>query len=116
MGAGNKVLIVMRATALMSALAVIGLGAWGKDLSLKLAEEEANNIIAQVLIHDVDARGASMTQLIPEEAEDIVQFWRGFFKAITDGTARIWLCIAAVCFVPLVMPFRTDIIRVVWPF
>jgi len=30
MGAGKRVIIVMRAITLMAALAVIGLGAWGK--------------------------------------------------------------------------------------
>lgn len=61
------------------------------------AVNKLTKTVAKVLIHDVEVRGASMLRLIPQEPESTVQFWRTFFKAITDGTARIWICIVAVC-------------------
>ncbi|KAF2823031.1 hypothetical protein CC86DRAFT_469610 [Ophiobolus disseminans] len=81
MGAGKMVLMGLRTIALVSALAVVGLGAWSK-----------------YIIHDAEIRSASVLRGIPPEPANIVDYWRTFFTTITDGTMRIWISIAAGTF------------------
>jgi hypothetical protein len=66
-------------------------------ISLPSTERKLTRPTAKYIVHDVEIRGASILRLIPQEPESIVQYWRSFFSAITNGGMRVWISIAAVC-------------------
>ncbi|KAH8696971.1 hypothetical protein GQ44DRAFT_633618 [Phaeosphaeriaceae sp. PMI808] len=80
MGAGAKVILVLRVIALVAALAIVGLGAWSK-----------------FIIHDVEIRGTAVLRTLQLDTA-VAANWRSFFKVATDGTMRIWISIAAGSF------------------
>jgi hypothetical protein len=96
MGAGTKVVMVLRVIALIAALAVVGLGAWCKGLRLNGICKILTVFTAKFILHDVDMRGGSVLQRLQPEAVTAQQ-WRDFFTAATNGSIRLWISLVAVC-------------------
>jgi hypothetical protein len=95
MGAGSKVIIVLRVLALIAALAVVGLGVWCKNLRF---ERVCNMLIvstAKFILHDVEIRGGAVLQRLQPEPLTAQQ-WQDFFSAATNGSTRLWIALVAV--------------------
>ncbi|KAF1848653.1 uncharacterized protein K460DRAFT_364648 [Cucurbitaria berberidis CBS 394.84] len=84
MGCGKILLIVLRALALIVALAVVGLGAWSK-----------------VIVRDIEVRGNSVLEIIRLEPQTREQYWQNYFTVVLNGVIRIWISIAAASFASL---------------
>lgn len=54
---------------------------------------------AKFIIHDVEVRGPAILERA-QAPERIVGYWQEFFTAVTNGTMRIWISIAAVWICP----------------
>ncbi|KAF2031016.1 hypothetical protein EK21DRAFT_111466 [Setomelanomma holmii] len=85
MGAGMQVIMTLRVTALIGALAVVGLCAWTK-----------------IIIHDVEVRGIMVLSRADIDPGSPSDYWQAFFEAIMNGTTRIWISIAAALFAFLI--------------
>ncbi|KAF2676353.1 hypothetical protein K458DRAFT_410567 [Lentithecium fluviatile CBS 122367] len=83
MGAANIALMGMRVVVVLIGLAIVGLGAWAK-----------------VIIHDMEVRGNVIleTVLLRPESQEA---WRQLFDAAVNSQLRIWVAIAAGCFISI---------------
>jgi hypothetical protein len=95
MGAGSKVLMVLRVFALIAAMVVVGLGVWCKSLRFNGYTRLLTSLTAKFILHEVDVRGASVLQRLQPEALT-AQHWRDFFTAANNGSIRIWISLVAV--------------------